>query len=265
MSSRWSRHAARHDRGAARHERPGAGVVTQLAGPAGVFVTGTDTGVGKTLVACALARALRARGVDVGVQKPAETGVGAGGPLDALALREAAGVDDPLDHVCPAARALPAAPAVAGEAAGRPIDLGRIRSAYARLRARHDAMLVEGAGGLLVPLAGSFSMADFAAELGLPLLVVARGSLGTVNHTLLTLEVAAGRGLTVAGVVVSHGPTALSAADAANLGALRHALGSRLLAELPVLADPAGADAAGLAERLWPARGAGDAPRRSHA
>jgi dethiobiotin synthetase len=108
-------------------------------------------------------------------------------------------------------------------------------------------------------------MADLAAELGLPLLVVARGSLGTVNHTLLTLEVAAARGLAVAGVVVSHGPTALSAADAANLGALRHALGSRLLAELPALADPAGADAAGLVERLWPTRSAGGASHRTHA
>jgi dethiobiotin synthetase len=220
--------------------------------PPGLFVTGTDTGVGKTLVACALARALRARGVDVGVLKPAETGVGPGGPLDALALRAAAGADDPLEDVCPEPRALPAAPAVAGEADGRPVDLERLRSAFARLRARHELLLVEGAGGLLVPLAGSFSMADLAAELRLPLLVVARGALGTVNHTLLTLEAAAARGLLVAGVVVSSGPVPLSPADAANLGALRRALGARLLAELPPLADPARADAAGLVGRLWP-------------
>jgi len=237
--------------------------MTQPAGPAGLFVTGTDTGVGKTVVACALARALRARGADVGVQKPVETGVGPGGPLDALALRAAAGADDPLDDVCPEARVLPAAPAVAGEAEGRPIDLGRIRSAYARLRARHEILVVEGAGGLLVPLAGPFTMADLAAELGLPLLVVARGSLGTVNHTLLTLEVAAARGLPVAGVVVSHGPTALSAADSSNLGALRRTLGPRLLAELGPLADPDRADAAALAERLWPLAAALRLPGRS--
>lgn len=226
--------------------------MTRPAGPPGVFVTGTDTGVGKTLVACAIARALRTRGVGVGVLKPAETGAGPAGPLDALALRAAAGCNDPLDDVCPEARALPAAPAVAGEAEGRPIDLGRIRSAYARLRARHEVLVVEGAGGLLVPLTVSFSMADLAAELGLPLLVVARGALGTVNHTLLTLEVAAARGLGVAGVVVSHGPAALSAADARNLGILRHILGPRLLAELPALASPSEADVESLVERLWP-------------
>jgi dethiobiotin synthetase len=221
-------------------------------GPAGLFITGTDTGVGKTVVACALARALRARAIDVGVLKPSETGVGERGPLDALALREAAGADDPLDDVCPEPRALPAAPAVAGEAEGRPIDLGRIRAAHARIRARHSVVLVEGAGGLLVPLAGATRMADLAAELGHPLLVVARGALGTVNHTLLTLEVAAARGLALAGVVVSHGSAPLSAADERNLGALRAALGPRLLAELPPLADPGRADATALAQHLWP-------------
>jgi dethiobiotin synthetase len=230
--------------------------MTSLAGPPGVFVTGTDTGVGKTVVACALARALRARGVDVGVLKPAETGVGPEGPLDARALRAAARVDDPLEDVCPEARALPAAPSVAGEAEGRPIELGRIRAAYARLRARHEVMVVEGAGGLLVPLSGDFAMADLALELGLPLLVVARGALGTVNHTLLTLEVAAARGLRVAGVVVSHGGAALAPADELNLGRLRQILGPRLLAELPALADPGAADVADLAARLWPRQGA---------
>lgn len=222
--------------------------------PPGLFVTGTDTGVGKTVVTCALARALRAAGVDVGVQKPSETGVGPGGPADALALRAAAGASDPLCDVCPEPRALPAAPAVAGEAEGRPVDLGRIRAAHARVRARHAVVLVEGAGGLLVPLGGGASMADLAAELGYPLLVVARGALGTVNHTLLTLEVAAARGLPVAGVVVSHGPLPLSEADASNLGALRRELGPRLLAELPPLADPGAADGAALAARLWPRR-----------
>src|SRR5574338_14654 len=95
-------------------------VMTPGSGPPGLFVTGTDTGVGKTVVACALVRALRRRGVDVGVQKPSETGVGPAGPADALALCAAAGVDDALDEVCPEPRVLPAAPAVAGEAEGRP-------------------------------------------------------------------------------------------------------------------------------------------------
>ena len=216
----------------------------------GLFVTGTDTGVGKTLVACALARALRARGVDLGVLKPAETGVGPAGPLDALALREAAGAEDPIDEVCPEAFALPAAPAVAARAEGRKVDLGRIRDAAARLRARHRFLLVEGAGGALVPLASGVHMLDLAGELELPALVVARGALGTINHTLLTLEALEARGLSLAGVVLSHGPAPLSAPDAANLAWLRKALGSRLLGELPPLADPCHADGSALLEAL---------------
>jgi dethiobiotin synthetase len=207
----------------------------------GVFVTGTDTGVGKTVVACALAERLRARGVDVGVMKPIETGVGAQGPLDAIALAEAAGVDDPIDVVCPVRLELPAAPDVAAAAEERAIDLGAVREAFAALRARHELLIVEGAGGLLVPIAEGYSMAELARELGLPLLVVARGRLGTVNHTRLTLEVAESRGLPVAGVVVSYGPTPLSSADVANLGALRRLLGPRLLGELPPLAPGASA------------------------
>jgi dethiobiotin synthetase len=201
----------------------------------GVFVTGTDTGVGKTLVACALVRGLRSRGLDVGVMKPVETGVGAAGPLDARALREAAGVQDPLDLVCPYAFALPAAPTVAAAAEGRGIELEGIRRAFATLASRHGCMVVEGAGGLLVPLADGVSMADLARALGLPLLVVARASLGTINHTLLTLEVARARALRVAGVVISHPGGALTPADAANLGALRNAIGDLLVGEIPPL------------------------------
>jgi dethiobiotin synthetase len=208
---------------------------------AGLFVTGTDTGVGKTVVACALARALRARGVDVGVMKPTETGVGPEGPLDAHALRAAAGSHDPIDDVCPEALALPAAPAVAAAAEGRSIDLPRIRRAAARLRARHACLLVEGAGGLLVPLAPGFSMADLAAELALPVLVVARARLGTLNHTLLTLEALERRRLALAGVVLCHAEP-LSRADARNLEALRAALGARLAGELAPLADASQAD-----------------------
>jgi len=204
--------------------------------PPGLFVTGTDTGVGKTVVACALVRALRARGLDAGAMKPAETGVGPEGPLDALALAEAAGGADPLDDVCPQRFALPAAPTVAAAAEGRAVDRAAIRSAFARLRERRDLVVVEGAGGLLVPLAEGASMADLARELGLPVVVVARAALGTINHTLLTLEAAASRGLRLAGVVVSHAGGPLSEADAANLGALRTALGERLVGEIPPLA-----------------------------
>jgi len=202
----------------------------------GVFVTGTDTGAGKTVVACTLARALNAAGVDVGVLKPAETGVGDEGPLDALALREAAGCGDPLDDVCPQRFAMPAAPTVAAAAEGRSVDAGAILAAYARIRYRHGFVVVEGAGGLLVPATAELDMAGLAAALDLPILIAARAALGTINHTLLTLEAAERRGLTVAGVVVSHTAGVLSDADSSNLAALRASLGTRLLGEIPPLA-----------------------------
>jgi dethiobiotin synthetase len=222
----------------------------------GLFVTGTDTGVGKTLVARALVRGLRERGVDVGVMKPVETGVGAAGPEDALALRAAAGTSDPLDLVCPFALALPAAPTVAAAAEGRSVELATIAHAFAKLASRHECMVVEGAGGLLVPLAKGAHMADLARELGLPLLVVARAALGTINHTPLTLEAARTRALRVAGVVISHSSGPLSPADAANLQALREALGGMLVGEISPLreGESPSADAVdldSLLERIW--------------
>jgi len=202
----------------------------------GVFITGTDTGVGKTVVACALLRALRAQGVDAGGMKPIETGVGPEGPRDAMALLAAAGGLDALEIVCPQRFALAAAATVAAAAEGLRVDLDAVRRAFAALAARHRSLVVEGAGGLLAPAAEGASMADLAAELGLPLLVVARASLGTINHTRLTLEAAAARGLPLAGVVISHGAAPLPAADRANLAALRAELGARLVGEIPTLA-----------------------------
>jgi dethiobiotin synthetase len=199
---------------------------------AGVFVTGTDTGVGKTVVGCAIAEALRRRGIDVGVMKPIETGVGAQGPLDAIALIEAAGVNDPIELVCPQRFELPAAPNVAAAREGRSVDVPAIRATFQTLRARHAFLLVEGAGGLLVPISADFAMADLMAEMELPILVVARGTLGTVNHTLLTLEAIERRGLPLAGVVVSHGPRRISGAEEENLVALRELLGTRLVGEI---------------------------------
>lgn len=213
--------------------------------PAGLFVTGTDTGVGKTVVGCALAEALRRRRIDVGVMKPVETGVGPQGPLDAISLIESAQVVDSIELVCPQRFALPASPIVAASVEGRTVDLALIRSAYRELSALHDRMLVEGAGGLLVPIVADYTMADLARELGLPLLVVTRASLGTINHTMLTLEAAAHRELPVAGVVISHGPRILSDSGAKNLEALRESLGDQLVGEIPTL-DPSAPVPAGL-------------------
>ena len=198
----------------------------------GLFVSGTDTGVGKTFVSCALARGLRATGVDVGVMKPIETGVPAAGPEDARALRLAAGVDDPLDLICPLRFSLPASPEAAARAEGRTASLAPIREAFESLAHRHPFMLVEGAGGLLVPIDAQTDMADLARELDLPLLLVARAGLGTVNHTRLSLAAAETRGLEVFGVVISHSTADEPEGDRRNLDGLRERLGERLVLEL---------------------------------
>lgn len=203
--------------------------------PRGVFVTGTDTGVGKTLVACGLIRQLRARGIDTAAIKPIETGVDAGGPADAIALRHACGDRDPIDDVCPERFALPAAPSVAAAAEHRRVDRAAIRAAFERLRRSSDFIVAEGAGGLLVPIEDGFDMLDLALEFALPALLVARAALGTINHTRLSLEIAEQRGLPVAGVVISHADGVVSAADEANLAALRAMLGPGLLGEIPPL------------------------------
>ncbi len=199
----------------------------------GWFVTGTDTGVGKTLAACGLIRALRSSGIDVGAMKPVETGVDARGPLDAIALRAAAGDSDPLEDVCPLRFSMPAAPAVAARHEQRTVDLRSVRDSFDRISARHAAVVVEGAGGLLVPMTEGTTMADLARDLGLPVVIVARGALGTVNHTTLTLEAARSRELDIAGVVISHCDGELSAADEANLSLLRERLGELVIAEIP--------------------------------
>jgi dethiobiotin synthetase len=169
----------------------------------GIFVTGTDTGVGKTEIACGLLRAWRAAGRDVAAMKPAQSGVGPAEPSDAQRLADAAGTGDPAELVCPYSFAAPLAPAVAARLAGVAIDLQRILGAARELAARHDALLVEGAGGLLVPLTPRETYADLAVALGYPVLVVARTGLGTVNHAALTVEALRARGLAIAGIVLN--------------------------------------------------------------
>lgn len=170
----------------------------------GIFMTGTDTSVGKTFVACAMLRALRSLGMDVGVMKPVETGCGdALVPADAVALREAAGVTDSIDDINPFRFRDPLAPSSCAEIEKRPVDMDRIMTAYREMAARHEFMVVEGAGGLLVPITDTETISDMANKLGLPLIVVARTRLGTINHTLLTLSHADRVGLKVAGIILN--------------------------------------------------------------
>lgn len=200
----------------------------------GLFVTATDTGVGKTAVAAALAHALRARGIDVGVAKPVQSGGLADDPDgDAMLLREASGVEDPLELVCPYAFAAPLAPLVAARGEGRTVERVQVLSALEALAARHDVVVVEGAGGLLVPVGEDWTIADLVTWTGLPALVVARPGLGTVNHTLLTLAELRRRGIPLAGVVLNGTGREADASEQTNA-----ALIERLGGVEPVVSTP---------------------------
>ncbi len=172
------------------------------------FITGTDTNVGKTFVSTLIARSLRAVGIDAGVMKPVETGCaeaeGSLVPADAVALKEAAGSNDPLDIINPYRFAPPLSPNVAARLSGVEIDLNRIESAFKTLSAVHEIILVEGAGGLLVPMNNYHAMADLALRLNARLVIVAASRLGVINHALLTCECARSRGLGIAGVILNN-------------------------------------------------------------
>jgi dethiobiotin synthetase len=176
----------------------------------GIFITGTDTGVGKTIAAAALARLLRERGVNVGVMKPVTSGciVRGGLPVseDAELMAWGAGIDGVDTDAAPYLLRAPLAPSEAAAREGVRIDFGRLAESYARLAARYDYVIVEGVGGLMVPLAGGLLIADLVSRLQLSLLVVARPSLGTVNHTVLTCYAAKQLGLAVSGVVINDYP-----------------------------------------------------------
>lgn len=190
----------------------------------GVFITGTDTGVGKTFVACALARSLRDFGYRVGVMKPVETGcaerAGELSPEDAVRLKEASGCDEPMEKICPYRFREPLAPSVAAAREGASIDIGRLMDLYGEICSRHDVSIVEGAGGLMAPLLPSFTYADLAGVLKLPLIVVAANKLGVINHLLLTLEHASCKGLRVLGYVLNQPQGESSLAAETNREAL---------------------------------------------
>ena len=174
--------------------------------PRGLFITGTDTGVGKTTVTAAVVTALTAHGINTGVMKPIATGA----PADADALPDAdwlasvTGVGDPPDLITPYRFRTAAAPLIAAAREGRAIEPDRIVGAFQAISARHDCVIVEGIGGVLVPIAPDFFVADLAKQLGLPVLIVARARLGGINHALLTLECLRNRGVEIGGLIFNH-------------------------------------------------------------
>jgi adenosylmethionine-8-amino-7-oxononanoate aminotransferase len=215
----------------------------------GFLVTGTDTGVGKTIVAAGLVRGLRSLGRDAAAMKPVATGVPPDDDADLLAA--AAGTGDPRGLVRPYRFREPLAPAVAADREEKAIDPERIRRAFAELAALHELVVVEGVGGLLVPITWNWTVADLAADLDLPIVIVGRLGLGTLNHCALTAEAARRRGLRVLGIVLSpdsDGPP--GPAEETNPGALAALTAERVLGVLPRVPADRARDPDALAEAL---------------
>ncbi len=184
----------------------------------GFFVTGTDTGVGKTIITAALIKAAEIIGLRACGMKPIETGCKTASgqrsvvcskektliPSDGMFLKEMAGMADPLDLVTPVCFEKPLAPLSASGIEGKTVDLEKIKKAFTCLAGSYDAVIVEGIGGLLVPINKEYFVLDLARDFGLPLIVVSRPGLGAINHSMLTVNYALKEGLTVAGIIMNY-------------------------------------------------------------
>ena len=184
------------------------------------FITATDTDAGKTYVTSLLTRSLRKAGFDTVAMKP----ISCGEPEDTQRLFAAADGAIPMEEVTPVSYRAPLAPIEAARLEGRTFDPEEVLPTFRHLRGGHASLLVEGVGGWLVPLSANYSGADLAKAMGLPVLLVVRNKLGTLNHALLTLESIKARGLTCSGIVINNHPA--DKEDPAREG------NSRLLAEL---------------------------------
>jgi dethiobiotin synthetase len=186
----------------------------------GVFVTGTGTGVGKTVVAAAIARTLAAGSRRVAVFKPAVTGLDEPGEPDHVLLRRAAGSAQSDEQVAPYRYGPPASPHLAAELAGELIDRDKLLIAARTAATGADTLVCEGVGGLLVPLSPDYLVRDLAADLGLPVVIAASPGLGTINHTLLTIDAARGAGLEVVAVILTPWPAEPSPIERSNREAI---------------------------------------------
>jgi dethiobiotin synthetase len=208
----------------------------------GVFITGTDTDVGKTWVAAGLTAALKEKKIKAIYFKPIQSGCpmqdGRLIPTDARLACRIAGVTEPLEVLTPVALRLPLAPGVAAMQAGVEVDLKDIAAAICKLASRFEILVVEGAGGLYVPLIGThFLVLDLIRWLALHLVVVAKSGLGTINHTVLTVKAALAANIQVARVILNRWPKNPGLAEETNPGVIEALTGVPILGRLPEVAD----------------------------
>jgi dethiobiotin synthetase len=211
--------------------------------PKGFFITGTDTGVGKTIIAGAVIMVLKSLGLETGVMKPVESGCARVGnslvPHDGTFLKKIAHAEDPISDISPSLFESPLAPLAAAGIEKRDVDLHLIKEVFSRMSGKYNALVVEGIGGLMVPLRKDYYALDLARDFGLPLIITARPGLGTVNHTLLTVNTAIREGLKVAGVVINYPhPPENDLAEETNLPLLRRLLPVRIAGVFPHIEDP---------------------------
>ena len=208
--------------------------------PKGFFITGTDTGVGKTVVTAAILSWLRHQGKNTGVMKPIETGVdgdcNSAANSDALFLMEAGGIEDNLSEICPVRLKPAASPYQAAMIENRAIEPGVILEAYRKLAGKYDWMLVEGIGGVRVPITRDTGVVDLMRDIALPAVVVTRHQLGTLNHTLMTLDTLKQNNISVKGVIFNRtGPGELDAIEQDQPRLLAELSGTPVLGELPFI------------------------------
>ena len=203
--------------------------------PSGFFITGTDTGIGKTIVTACLLNLFNRNVVRAGAMKPVETGI-SGAFSDAKFLIQAGSLDERPEDISPYRLKTPAAPQVASIMEKTSIEISNILMRFDRLCQKHETLLVEGVGGLLVPIAKNYFVADLAQEMKLPLIIVTRPDLGTINHTLMTLECANKRGLKIHGIIINEArKTDEGSVQNKSLEILQNYSDSPLLGRLPHL------------------------------
>ncbi len=208
----------------------------------GIFITGTDTGIGKTVVAGGLAIALKKRGINIGVMKPFETGLsqknGDWELQDGKFLKKIAGLTENDYLITPFRFNQPLAPYAAAELENIKIDLNKVYHSFSELKTRYQLILVEGAGGLLVPVKKDYLFANLAKDLNIPIIIIARPGLGTINHTLLTIKAAQSYGLEIIGIIFNHYNNSISTmAEKTSPKLIKEFSGIPVLGEIPFLSD----------------------------
>jgi dethiobiotin synthetase len=208
----------------------------------GFFITGTDTGVGKTVITLALIKAACRLGFTVCGMKPVESGCLQQGdvlvPSDGKFIKTIAHMEENIGHITPCRFKSPLAPLPASEIEGITVDFEKIIKAFADLSKKYDVVIVEGIGGLLVPITGNYFVIDMAKDFNLPLIVVSRPSLGTINHTMLTVNYALKEGLRVAGIIINYNqPPENTLAEATNPEIIKRISPVPVIGIFPYLTD----------------------------